>query len=183
MSGTYSAPTLTIPVGPDDWTLGALDAPAIFVEYGDFECPHCAAAEPMLHELRQQLGEDLCFAFRHFPLTSSHPNAELAAEAAEAAGAQDAFWPMHDLLFASQDALLPADLVRYAADLGLDSARVASELTERTYESAVQADFMSGVRSGVSGTPTFFINDARYDGAYDLESLLRATRKAVRLGR
>lgn len=183
MSGTYTTPRLTVAVGPDDWRLGPLDAPATFVEYGDFECPHCGAVEPILRELRQQLGEQVCYVFRHFPLTSSHPHAELAAEAAEAAGAQGAFWPMHDVLLANQQALAPTDLVGYAAALDLDADRVATALTERIYEPNVRADFMSGVRSGVSGTPTFFINDVRYDGAYDLDALSRAVRKAIRLSR
>jgi protein-disulfide isomerase len=183
MSTEYAPPTLTVPVDADDWSTGALDAPAVFVEYGDFECPHCGEAEAMLRELRERMGDDLCFVFRHFPLASSHPHAELAAEAAEAAGAQGAFWPMHDTLFANQAALTREDLVGYAADLGLDSARIVRELERRTHEAEVRADFMSGVRSGVAGTPAFFINDARYDGEYTLDALLRATRKAARIGR
>lgn len=183
MSGSYVPPTLTVPVSPHDWTQGAENAPVTIVEYGDFECPHCAEMEPVLRELRQQAGNGLRVVFRHFPLTSSHPHAELAAEAAEAAGAQGAFWPMHDLLLQNQQALTPNDLVGYAAGLGLDARQIAADLENRTYQAAVQDDFMSGVRSGVGGTPTFYINDSRYDGAYDLDSLWRAVQKAARLAR
>ena len=183
MSAEYAPPTLSVPVSAEDWAVGSLDAPAVFVEYGDFECSHCGAAEPVLRALREAMGEDLCFVFRHFPLTSSHPHAEIAAEAAEAAGMQGAFWPMHDMMFANQQALTLSDLAEYAAELGLDLERITTDLEQRRYEPEVRADFMSGVRSGVGGTPTFFINDARYDGDYSLEALLRATRKAARLGR
>jgi protein-disulfide isomerase len=183
MSGSYVSPTLTVPVGPQDWSRGPENAPVTIVEYGDFECPHCAEMEPVLRELRQLAGNTLRVVFRHFPLTSSHPHAELAAEAAEAAGAQGAFWPMHDLLFQNQQALIPSDLVGYAAGLGLDAQQVATDLENRTYKVAVQEDFMGGVRSGVSGTPTFYINGSRYDGAYDLDSLWRAVQKAARLAR
>lgn len=183
MSDLYAPPTLTVAAGPDDWTIGSLDAAVVFVEYGDFECPHCAQAEAMLRGLREQVGDDLCFVYRHFPLSSSHPHAELAAEAAEAAGQQGAFWPMHDTLFAHQNALSVDDLVRYFADLALDANRAAQELEQRVHEPAIRADFMSGVRSGVSGTPAFFINDVRYDGEYTLAALSRAVRKAAIIGR
>ena len=183
MSGSYVPPTLTVPVGPNDWSQGPENAPVTIVEYGDFECPHCAEMEPVVHELRQLAGTNLRVVFRHFPLTSSHPHAELAAEAAEAAGAQGAFWPMHDVLLRNQQALSPSDLVGYAAGLGLDARQVATDLENRTYQAAVQEDFMSGVRSGVGGTPTFYLNGGRYDGAYDLDSLWRAVQKAVRLAR
>jgi protein-disulfide isomerase len=174
VSGSYTAPTLTVPVGPDDWSDGPEDAPVTFVEYGDFECPHCASMEPVLQELRRLAGPGMRFVYRHFPLTSSHPHAQSAAEAAEAAGAQGAFWPMHDALFANQQALTDRDLVGYAAALGLDADAVATALASHTYEPNVREDFMSGVRSGVSGTPTFFINGVRYDGEYTLDALARA---------
>jgi protein-disulfide isomerase len=183
MIDLYASPALTIPVGPDDWSIGSLDAPVIFVEYGDFACSHCGEAESVLRALREQMGEDLCFVFRHFPLGATHAHAERAAEASEAAGAQGAFWPMHNALFANQASLLEEDLIAYAAVLGLDGERVAAELSQRIHEPAVRDDFMSGVRSGVAGTPTFFINDARYDGEHTSEALLRATRKAARIGR
>jgi protein-disulfide isomerase len=183
VSGSYTAPTLTVPVGPDDWSDGPEDAPVTFVEYGDFECPHCASMEPVLQELRRLAGPGMRFVYRHFPLTSSHPHAQRAAEAAEAAGAQGAFWPMHDALFANQQALTDRDLVGYAAALGLDADAVATALASHTYEPNVREDFMSGVRSGVSGTPTFFINDVRYDGEYTLDALARAVQKAGRAAR
>ncbi len=180
MSASYSPPTLATPVGPDDWTDGQADALVTFVEYGDFECPHCGEMEAVIRELRRMAGPGMRFVFRHFPLTSSHPNAEIAAEAAEAAGAQGAFWPMHDLLLANQRALTPRDLAGYAERLGLDTRQFAADLEQHTYQPEVKADFMSGVRSGVSGTPTFFINGVRYDGSYDLDSLARAVQKAAR---
>jgi protein-disulfide isomerase len=183
VSGSYTAPTLTVPVGPDDWSDGPEDAPVTFVEYGDFECPHCASMEPVLQELRRLAGPGMRFVYRHFPLTSSHPHAQSAAEAAEAAGAQGAFWPMHDALFANQQALTDRDLVGYAAALGLDADAVATALASHTYEPNVREDFMSGVRSGVSGTPTFFINGVRYDGEYTLDALARAVQKAGRAPR
>jgi protein-disulfide isomerase len=183
MSGSYTAPTLTVPVGPDEWSDGPEDAPVTFVEYGDFECPHCASMEPVLQELRRLAGPGMRFVYRHFPLTSSHPHAQSAAEAAEAAGAQGAFWPMHDALFANQQALTDRDLVGYAAALGLDADAVATALASHTYEPNVREDFMSGVRSGVSGTPTFFINGVRYDGEYTLDALARAVQKAGRAAR
>jgi protein-disulfide isomerase len=183
VSGSYTAPTLTVPVGPDEWSDGPEDAPVTFVEYGDFECPHCASMEPVLQELRRLAGPGMRFVYRHFPLTSSHPHAQSAAEAAEAAGAQGAFWPMHDALFANQQALTDRDLVGYAAALGLDADAVATALASHTYEPNVREDFMSGVRSGVSGTPTFFINGVRYDGEYTLDALARAVQKAGRAAR
>jgi protein-disulfide isomerase len=182
MSGYYQPPTLTVPVGPDDWSDGPADAPVTFVEYGDFECSHCGRMEPVLQELRRQAGAGMQFVYRHFPITGSHPHAEAAAEAAEAAGMQGAFWPMHDTLFANQDALTEPDLVNYAAGHGLNAETVAADLANRVYEPNVRDDFMSGVRSGVSGTPTFFINGLRYDGDYDLASLTRAVQKAARTG-
>jgi protein-disulfide isomerase len=183
MSGSYTPPTLAVPVGPDDWVDGPENAPVTFVEYGDFECPHCGRMEPVLQELRRLAGPGMRFVYRHFPLTSSHPHAESAAESAEAAGMQGAFWPMHDTLFANQEALTDRDLVGYAAGLGLDADAVAIALANHTYEPNVRADFMSGARSGVSGTPTFFINGVRYDGDYELDALARAVQKAARSSR
>ena len=183
MSGSYTPPTLTVPVGPDDWTDGPQDALVTFVEYGDFECAHCGRMEPVLQELRRLAGPGMRFVYRHFPITSSHPHAESAAEAAEAAGTIGAFWPMHDTLFANQHALQDSDLVGYAAALGLDADTVAADLANHVYGPNVRADFMSGVRAGVSGTPAFFINGVRYDGNYDLDALARAVQKAARAAR
>ncbi len=183
MSDRYTPPTLTVMVGPEDWTDGPENAPVTFVEYGDFECPHCGSIEPVLRELRRLAGPGMRFVYRHFPLTSSHPHAQAAAEAAEAAGAQGAFWPMHDALFANQQALADRDLTGYAAALGLDADAVATALANQTYVPNVREDFMSGVRSGVSGTPTFFINGVRYDGDYTLDALARAVQKVGRAAR
>jgi protein-disulfide isomerase len=166
--------TLTIPVGTRDHVTGPGDAPITLVEYGDFQCPYCRQAYPIVKELREQLGARLRFAFRNFPLTRIHPNAEHAAEAAEAAAAQGAFWPMHDRLFERQFALEDENLVEYAGELGLDADRLAGELAAGTHRDRVRDDFMSGVKSGVNGTPTFFINGMRHDGGYDLASLLAA---------
>jgi protein-disulfide isomerase len=149
------------------------------VEYGDFECPHCGQAHRVVKELLRRLGRQLCFVFRHFPLTMVHPHAQQAAEAAEAAGAQGQFWEMHDVLFQHQDALDDSDLLLYAAALGLDRARFLQELAVHEHAPRVREDFMSGVRSGVNGTPAFFINGARHDGAYDLATMLATLEDAL----
>jgi protein-disulfide isomerase len=156
-----------------------MDAPLTLVEYGDFECPHCGAAHPMVKEIRQQLGDSLRFVFRQFPLTQIHPHAEHAAEASESAAAWDAFWEMHDILFEHQDALADRDLIRYAAAIGIDAQQVAADLAAGTWEERVRRDFLSGVRSGVNGTPTFFINGMRHDGRLDAQNLLAALRESA----
>src|SRR5213594_2369343 len=156
--------TLTPPVGERDHVAGPATAPVTLVEYGDFECPSCRKAWPMVKELQRRLGKNLRFVFRNFPLTKLHPNAARAAEAAEAAAAQGAFWQMHDRLFERQFALEDDNLIEYATELGLDAARVARELAAHVYKAQVRDDFMSGVKSGVNGTPTFFINGVRHDG-------------------
>ena len=155
---------LVVPVGERDHINGSFDAPVILVEYGDFECPHCGRAYPILKAVQRALGNDLAFVYRHFPLAEAHPHARLAAEAAEAAGAQGKFWAMHDMLFEHQDALEPEELVAYAHALDLDRARFARDLEDGVYTRRVRDDFRGGVRSGVNGTPTFFINGVRYDG-------------------
>lgn len=159
-----SRTALTPPVGPDDHARGPDDAPVTLVEYGDYECPHCGAAHPVVQLALRQLGDQLRFVYRHFPLAEIHPNAEPAAEAAEAAGAQGRFWEMHDALFEHQHALQPRNLAALAMALELDAERLTRELLAHTHLDAVREDFLSGVRSGVNGTPTFFINGARYDG-------------------
>jgi protein-disulfide isomerase len=164
--------TLSVPVSQRDHLRGPPDAPVVMVEYGDFECPHCAAAYPVVRKLERELPDTLAVAFRHFPLMNVHPHAELAAEAAEAAGAQGKFWQMHDLLFEHQDALESRDLLKYAAAIGLDVQRFGRELTEHKYLSKVRADMQSGLQSGVTGTPSFFINGVRHPGGYDEASLL-----------
>jgi protein-disulfide isomerase len=163
---------LTLPVSAHDHAAGPADAPVTLVEYGDYECPHCGAAYPIVKEIQKRLGDRLRFVFRNFPLTQIHPHAAHAAEAAEAAGAQGRFWEMHDWLFEHQRHLGDALLVRAAETLGLDTGRVRRELEEGIHHPRVREDFMSGVRSGVNGTPTFFINGQRYDGSWDPETLL-----------
>jgi protein-disulfide isomerase len=165
---------LVLPIGGRDHVLGPPDAPATLVEYGDYQCPHCGAAHPVVKAVLRHLGRNVRFAFRHFPLAEIHPYALLAAEAAEAAGAQGKFWEMHDLLFENQDALEDRNLLRYAEALDLDMPRFVAELAEHTWEPRVREDFMTGVRSGVNGTPTFFINGLRHDGPWDAESLIEA---------
>jgi protein-disulfide isomerase len=156
--------TLTVPVNEHDHSIGPADAPVTLVEYGDYECPHCGRAHPLVQAIKRQLGDRLRFVYRHFPLTEAHPHAQTAAEAAEAAGAQGRFWQMHDTLFRNQQALYDEDLLLYAARIGVDVERFARELVAGTYVKKVRDDFRSGVRSGVNGTPTFFVNGERFDG-------------------
>ena len=173
-----TGPQLNPPVSDRDHAQGPAGAKLTLVEYGDYECPHCGRAHPIVKAVQKRLGTRLRFVFRNFPLSNAHPNAEAAAEAAEAAAAQGKFWEMHDLLFEHQDALEREDLLRYAADLGLDVKRFASELEGAVHRPRVQEDFRSGVRSGVNGTPTFFINGSRFDGAWDEAGLLAALETA-----
>jgi Na+/H+ antiporter NhaA len=156
---------------------GPIDAPVTVVEYGDFECPYCGRAEPVVRELLQEFG-DVRYVWRHLPLSDVHANAQIAAEAAEAAARQDAFWEMHDLLFKHQDALRPRDLISYARELGLDFERFTDDLREHTGSARVAEDVDSADLSGVSGTPTFFINGQRHYGAYDIAALSQAVRAA-----
>ena len=149
------------------------------MEYGDFECPYCGMAYPILKDVQRRLGDRLRFVFRHFPISTSHPHARRAAEAAEAAAAQGQFWAMHDLLYEHQKTLDDTHLGRFAEQLGLDMARFDEDLAARSYEDRVREDFMSGVRSGVNGTPTFFINEVRYDGRWDEGHLRRALEQAA----
>src|SRR5215468_10427931 len=167
---TTATGILTLPVSDHDHIRGLLSAPVTLVEYGDYECPYCGQAYDVLRALEQELGELMCFVFRNFPLTSMHPHAEHAAEAAEAAGGQGQFWEMHDTLYEHQTALDGPQLLQYADALWLDVVRFNRDLAEHRYAARICEDFMSGVRSGVNGTPTFFINGVRYNGAYDLES-------------
>jgi Na+/H+ antiporter NhaA len=160
-----------------DHIRGPADAPVTLVEYGDLECPYCGRAEPVVRELLADYG-DVRYVWRHLPLQDVHPNAQLAAEATEAAGKQGAFWEMHDLLFAHQDALTKRDLIGYAADLGLDVERFTDDLRRHVGRARVDSDVDSADLSGVSGTPTFFVNGRRHYGAYDIESLKAAVRAA-----
>jgi protein-disulfide isomerase len=168
--------TLIPPVSDErDHVQGSASAPVTLVEYGDYQCPYCGMAYPIVKSLQQALGDQMRFVFRNFPLRDSHPNAEHAAEAAESAGAQGSFWEMHDTLYENQEQLEDSDLLAYAKALGLDFAQVARDLENGTYVKRVREDFRSGVRSGVNGTPTFFVNGARYDGGWnDPDQFLRA---------
>ena len=171
---------LTVPVSARDHVRGSLDAPVLMVEYADFECPYCAQAYSVVKTVENDLGDLLAVVFRHFPLATVHPHAQLAAEAAEAAGAQHRFWNMHDALFEHQSRLEPEALVGYASMLRLDRTRFAQDLAEHRYAGKVREDFLSGVRSGVSGTPTFFINGVMHSG-FDPTSLLAAIYHAANI--
>ncbi|MCU1354547.1 MAG: oxidoreductase [Acidimicrobiales bacterium] len=169
---------LALPVSPTrDHIRGPKDAPVTLVEYGDYECPFCGMAHPVVEAVRARMGDELRFVFRHFPLATMHPHAQQAAEAAEAAGAQGLYWPMHDSLFENQRRLALADLVTRAIALGADVDRFEVELVRHVHLPKVQEDFLSGVHSGVNGTPTFFVNGLRYDGPVEVPALLAATRQ------
>ena len=163
---------LTLPVSDRDHQQGPPDAPVTLVEYGDYECPYCGRAYPILKAIQERMAGRLRFVFRNFPITSNHPHAQHAAEAAEAADAQGRFWEMHDTLYENQHALKDADLVGYAATLGLDTERFEQDLTRHVFRERVREDFLSGLRSGVNGTPTFYINGVRYEESWDFDTLL-----------
>jgi protein-disulfide isomerase len=170
---------LTDEVDPDrDHTRGPDDAPVTLVEYGDFECSYCGQAEPALRELLSSHGDDVRYVWRHLPLNDVHPSAQLAAEASEAAAAQGMFWEMYDLLLGHQGELTPGDLARYASQLGLNVERFKDELRQREHASRISDDVASADESGVSGTPTFFINGRRHYGVYDIDTLTEAVRAA-----
>ena len=176
---------LGAPVDPGrDHIRGPARAPVTIVEYGDFQCPYCGQAEPVLRNLLAGHGE-VRYVWRHLPLSDVHPRAQLAAEAAEAAADQGAFWPMHDLLLSQQDALAPSDLIRYAGEIGLDTARFRDYLARRAGAARIAEDVDSADLSGVSGVPTFFVNGLRHHGAYDINALTSAVQaaKARAIGR
>ena len=175
---THYVPQLTPDVGPDDHVRGNADGRVTLVEYGDFQCPYCGAAYPVVREVEERAGDLLRVVFRNFPLNTIHPLAEGAAEAAEAAGAQGRFWEMHDTLFEHQRRLNPSDLERYAESIGLDLDRFRTELAEGAWRETVRQQFRGGIMSGVNGTPTFFINGVRHDGDYSVEAILAAVEKA-----
>ena len=180
MNTTQWETVLVLPVTEDrDHIQGPAGAPATLVEYGDYECPYCGAAYPIIKEVQARMGDRLRFVFRNFPITTSHPHSGQAAEAAEAASDQRRFWEMHDVLYENQEHLLDPDLHRYAEQLGLDVERFDKELAEHVHAERVHEDFLSGVRSGVNGTPTFYVNGARHDDSYDLETLLGALERAA----
>jgi protein-disulfide isomerase len=169
---------LAVPVDPERDHVRSPDrAPVTFVEYGDFECPYCGRAEPVVRELLADYG-DLRYVWRHLPLTDVHPHAQFAAEAAEAAASQGKFWEMHDQLLDHQDALTAEDLIRYAREAGLDTERFTADLRQHAGQAKIAADVDSADLSGVSGTPTFFINGKRHHGAYDISTLSDAVQAA-----
>jgi protein-disulfide isomerase len=170
---------LAVPVSQSDHQQGPESAPVTLVEFGDYECPYCGQAYPIVKEIQRRLGDRLRFVFRNFPLTQSHPHAEHAAEAAEAAAIQGKFWEMHDYLFEHQQALEDTHLVHYAVALQLDQEKFEREMTTHMYANRVREDFLSGIRSGVNGTPTFYINGVRHDASYALETLLAAIEGAM----
>jgi protein-disulfide isomerase len=174
---------LKVPVGPEDHAQGDPNAGCTLVEYGDYECPHCGRAYPIVKRLQKHFDKRLLFVFRNFPLGQMHPHAESAAETAEFAGAQGKFWEMHDLLFENQDRLGNALLRQLTEELNLDPAELLQALEERKYLARVRADFSGGVRSGVNGTPTFFINGQRNDGPFDYQDLVEAIDLAIAASR
>jgi len=179
MPEVYTPPRLTLPVGDRDHSHGRTDAPLVLVEYGDYQCPYCGAAYPIVKQVQKELGASLRFIFRNFPLTNSHPQAHWAAETAEAASVQGKFWEMHDFLYENQRFLGDeAYFSRHEAKLNLDAARIAREVAANAYAPRIEEDFASGVRSGVNGTPTFFINGVRYDGPAEFRSMVSALRNA-----
>ncbi|HEX9084969.1 MAG TPA: thioredoxin domain-containing protein [Gemmatimonadaceae bacterium] len=175
---------LTPPVSTRDHAAGSGDAPVTLVEYGDYECPYCGMAHLIVKEAQRELGSELRFVFRNFPLAEAHPHARAAAQSAEAAATQGRFWEMHDMLFEHQDALEAEDLLAYAKSLGLDMQKFARDLADATITKRVRDDFGSGVRSAVNGTPTFFMNGVRHDGSWAnkaafINSLREAARQAA----
>jgi protein-disulfide isomerase len=175
---------LTPPVGPEDHAHGPAGAPVTLVEYGDYECPHCGRAYRVLQQVLQELGDDVRFVFRNFPLQEAHPHAEAAAQAAESVavhGGEEAFWVMHDLLYENQDALQHDELIEYAQAADVNPIDVADDLASDAMRERVRRDFRSGVRSGVNGTPTFFVNGRRFDGDWtDPEAFASALREVAR---
>ena len=165
---------LTQPVSARDHAEGPADAPLTLVEYGDYQCPYCGAAYPIVKRLQKKLGKKLRFVFRNFPLTQAHPFALIAAEAAETAALQGKFWEMHDLLYEKQTFLEPEVIPPWAESIGLDLDKFGNDIKQGVVEKRIQEDRQSGIRSGVNGTPTFFINGTRYDGSPDYGSLLSA---------
>jgi formate-nitrite transporter family protein len=179
MTDTVLAPQLTKPVDVLNHSRGSAAATVTLVEYGDYACPACRDAEWIVKEILNVMPAEVRFVFRHFPVRQEHPQALHAAEAAEAAGAQGKFWDMHDYLFEHQRHLGDTDLLRYGAEIGLNTDRYDDELMREVYASRVSADLLSGMRSGVTATPTFFISGARQAGPIRFETLLIAVQAAA----
>jgi len=173
---------LTPPVNDRDHILGPADAPLTLVEYGDYECPYCGMAYPIVEAVRSRMGDNMRFVFRHFPLTQLHPHAQHAAEMAEAAGERGRFWQMHGMLYQNQHALEDRDLILYAAQIDIPPEWATTAIHTHAFAPRVREHFLSGVRSGVNGTPTFFINGVRHDGGWDERSLFAAVQNAALVG-
>ena len=171
--------TLTQPVSARDHAAGPAGVPLTLVEYGDYQCPYCGAAYPVVKRLQKTLGKKLRFVFRNFPLIQAHPYALIAAEAAEAAALQGKFWEMHDLLFEQQAHLKPDIISLWAKTIGVNLEKFEDNIKQGVVEKRIKEDRQSGIRSGVNGTPTFFINGTRYDGPTDYDSLLAALESLV----
>ena len=170
--------SFTVPIAKSDHWLGPENAPVTLLEYGDYQCPYCADMHPMIKSIARSMGAQLRFVFRHMPLSDVHPFAQYAAEAAESAGVQGKFWGMHDAIYEHQPDLGNDLLHQLAIALALDVPRFDADLAAHRYRPRVKRDFMSGMRSGVAGTPTFFINGKRYEGVLDRASLLSAVGRA-----
>jgi protein-disulfide isomerase len=174
---------LTLPVSLRDHIQGKDTSPLTLVEYGDYECPYCGQAYPIIKQVQKHFGPKLRFVFRNFPVSQIHPHAQHAAEAAECAATQNKFWEMHDYLYEHQQALDDQHLEKYASELALDLARFKNDMSMHVHAARVREDFLSGVRSGVNGTPTFYIDNTRYNGSWDLETLLETLRSAIKKAR
>ncbi len=172
--------SLLIPVSEHDHLQGPADAPLTLLQYGDLQCPHCALLHPHLMEIAHELRDSLRLAYRHFPLVEIHPQAPRAAEAAEAAASQGRFWEMVSILYANQDRLDDDSLVRYAKKVNLDARRFKKEMASGVHAARVRADYLGGVRTGVKGTPTLFINGETYQGKFETHALVGALLQASR---
>jgi protein-disulfide isomerase len=172
-------PKLAVPITDKDHSQGPPDAPVTLVEYGDYECPYCGKAYPAVRRIQRMMGDKVRFVFRNFPLNTLHEHASQAAQAAEAAAAQGKFWEMHDLLYENQEKLDEVDLRQYALKAGLEIYRFEADMSGEVYAKKVRDDFRGGVRSGVNGTPTFFINEYRFNEVVNYENLLAAVRAAA----
>ncbi|MDH7462560.1 thioredoxin domain-containing protein [Chitinophagaceae bacterium 26-R-25] len=166
-------------VTSNDHMQGNVNASVELVEYGDYECPHCGRAYPVIKKIQKKMGDNLKFVFRNFPLSEVHPDARMAATAAEAADAQGKFWEMHDVIFENQDSLNYEDLMGYAESLGLDMDQFEKDFNSRKYSDRVDEDFESGLRSGVNGTPGFFVNGEKYNGIWEDTELLHFLQSKV----
>jgi len=169
---------LKVPVTPEDHIQGTENAPITLVEYGDYECPYCGAAYPIVKQIQKHFGKRLRFVFRNFPIVESHPHAGIAAMTAEFASTHNKFWEMHDLLYENQEYLDMPNLHTYAKSLDLSTADLQTAIENETFDNKIESDFIGGVRSGVNGTPSFFINGIRHNGSFEYEALLIALEQA-----